>query len=128
MKNIALKILTILTFFPGIVFAQSTDRTGIGQAFSNVKEVAKMGSYSDTISINTIAGDLIQLALSVLGVLFVIFMIYAGYLWLTAAGNEQRVERAKKILFESIIGLVIVVAAYAITYFIIYVFKGQVNL
>ncbi len=47
-----------------------------------------------------------------------ILVIYAGILWMTARGNEQQVERAKTLLVQSIIGLVIVFSAYAITRFI----------
>jgi len=40
-------------------------------------------------------------------------------LWMTSGGNEEKIEKAKKILVSSIIGLTIVLAAYAITYFVI---------
>jgi len=129
MKNPALKIISFFFLLPLTALAQSSStKNGLGQAFDNAKEVAKDSSLNDNISINSLAGDIIQLALSILGVICVVFIIYAGYLWLTAVGNEQRIEKAKTILFESIIGLIIVIAAYAISYFIIYVFKGQVSL
>ncbi len=67
----------------------------IGTAFKNAKEVAEQGSFDNDATFDSMAGDIIQLALSVLGVLFVVFMIYAGYLWLTAAGNEQKVAKQK---------------------------------
>lgn len=100
---------------------------GIESAFDNAKTVASSSGYVEQ-SVNTLAGDIIRLALTILGTLFVVFIIYAGFLWLTAAGNEQRVDKAKKIIFESTIGLIIVIAAYAITYFIVSAFKGQINL
>ena len=50
--------------------------------------------------------------------IFVILMIYAGILWMTAGGNEKQVEKAKNIISRAAIGLVIVVSAYAVTYFI----------
>jgi hypothetical protein len=45
-------------------------------------------------------------------------MIYAGILWMTAEGNDQQVAKAKSLLINSIIGIIIVFAAYAITSFI----------
>jgi len=42
-------------------------------------------------------------------------MIYAGYLWMLARGNEQEVEKAKNIIIYAVIGLVVVLSAYAIT-------------
>ncbi len=130
-KLIATTILSFL-FFANPILAQTGNThigsTGIGTAFKNAKEVAEQGSFDNDATFDSMAGDIIQLALSVLGVLFVVFMIYAGYLWLTAAGNEQKVAKAKKIIFQSIIGLVLVIAAYTITYFIVSTFENQVNL
>jgi TRAP-type C4-dicarboxylate transport system permease small subunit len=72
-------------------------------------------------NINTLEGSIskiIALALSLIGVIFLGLLIYGGYIWMTARGNEQQVEKAKNIIINTIIGLVIVVAAYAITVFI----------
>jgi ABC-type phosphate transport system auxiliary subunit len=45
-------------------------------------------------------------------------MIVAGFQWMTAAGNETKVEKALSMIKTAVIGLIIVLAAYAITYFI----------
>jgi hypothetical protein len=68
-------------------------------------------------------GEYIQMALSFLGVLFLLLMIYGGYVWMKARGNETDVTRAKDIITNSGIGLVIVISAYAISYFVIYYFQ-----
>jgi cbb3-type cytochrome oxidase subunit 3 len=60
-------------------------------------------------------GEIIQAFLSFLGVIFLVLMIYGGYAWMMARGNEQEVVKAKNIITNAIIGLVIVLAAYAIT-------------
>ena len=52
------------------------------------------------------------------GLIFLILMIYAGYLWMTARGEEGPIETAKKIITSSIIGFVLVASAYAITVFV----------
>jgi len=44
--------------------------------------------------------------------------VYAGLMWMTAGGNEDRIKKARQILIAAIIGLVIVLSAYAITQFI----------
>ena len=64
-------------------------------------------------------------ALSFLGVIFLILMIYGGILWMTARGNEKNVDQAKNVIFDAIIGLVIVAAAYAITFFVSSIFVNQ---
>ena len=67
----------------------------------------------------TIIGRLIGAALVLLGVVFVILIIYAGFLWMTAQGNDEKVKQAKKVLSGAVIGLVLIFASYAITGFVI---------
>jgi len=64
-------------------------------------------------------GGVISGILMLLGVIFMAYTIYAGYIWLTSAGNEEKLTKAKAILRGSIIGLIIVLGAYAITAFVI---------
>ncbi len=70
---------------------------------------------SMTFFLATTIGKVIGAVLSFLGVVFLVLMIYGGYLWMLARGNEQEVEKAKNIIQNALIGLVIVLAAYAIT-------------
>lgn len=60
-------------------------------------------------------GGVINAGLSLLGVLFLLLIIYGGYLWMTGGGNEEQIGRAKKIITSAVTGLIIVGAAYAIT-------------
>jgi len=64
-------------------------------------------------------GSVIQSILSFLGVIFMALMIYGGFLWMTARGNEQQVDKAKNLIAAAIIGLVIVISAYAISFLVI---------
>jgi len=65
------------------------------------------------------AGRVINAGLSVVGIVFLVLMLYGGYLWMTARGKEERLEKAKNTLEAAIIGLIIVLAAYGITYFVV---------
>jgi hypothetical protein len=47
-----------------------------------------------------------------------VITIIAGYQWMTAGGNEEQVAKAKKNISNAVIGLIIILAAYAITWFI----------
>jgi len=69
----------------------------------------QLGSLSNVVS------KIIEIVLSFVGVIFLVLLIYGGYTWMIARGNEQQVEKAKSIIINAIIGLVIVMAAYAIT-------------
>lgn len=64
-------------------------------------------------------GGIIKIALSVLGVIFMAYTVYAGYLWMTARGEEEKIVKAKAIIRGSIIGLIIVLGAYAITLLVV---------
>lgn len=68
---------------------------------------------------NPVIGTVVKTFLSIIGVIFLILMIYAGYSWMTAHGDEQKVTKAKETITASIIGLAIVIGAYAITFFVI---------
>ena len=62
-------------------------------------------------------GGIIGIILSFLGVAFLLLIMYGGYTWMTARGNEQEVEKAKSLIKNAVVGLIIVLAAYAITVF-----------
>ena len=64
--------------------------------------------------VSQIVGVVVQAALALIGVIFLILMIYAGYNWMTARGEEEKVEKAKDTITRAFIGLIIVVGAYAI--------------
>lgn len=64
------------------------------------------------------AGQIVGVLLAFLGVIFLVLMIAGGIMWMTAAGNDSRVATARKLIIAAIIGLVIVLSAYAITTFV----------
>lgn len=71
-----------------------------------------VGAGAPTVS--QYLGSVINVLLSFLGVIFTSLVVYGGYRWLTARGNEQQVEQAKGIIRHAIIGLFITVSAGAI--------------
>lgn len=66
-----------------------------------------------------VVGRIINVSLSLLGTIAVALMVYAGFLWMTAAGNDDQITKARGIIYAAVIGLVIILSAYAITNFII---------
>lgn len=79
------------------------------------------GPYSqeatDT-SFASILGLVINVALSLLGVIFMFIIILAGYQWMSAQGNEQNVSKAKESMTRAIMGLIVVISSYAVWTFI----------
>jgi hypothetical protein len=61
-----------------------------------------------------------------IGVSFLIIMIIAGFMWMTAQGNEQQVGKAKNIIIYAIIGLAVVLAAYIIVKIILPIWQSVI--
>ncbi|MDP2752838.1 MAG: pilin, partial [Nitrospirota bacterium] len=74
-----------------------------------------------------VAASIIRVALGFLGVIALGLIIYAGFLWMTSAGNEQKIEQAKKILKNALIGLIIILASFGIVSFIINKLSDQIG-
>lgn len=64
-------------------------------------------------------GFIVKFFLSLTGVILLLVIIYAGFLWLTAGGNEKQVEKAQEWLKNGVIGMVLITAAYFLTDFIL---------
>jgi cysteine-rich repeat protein len=102
----------------GLALAQAPD-LGLQQASS-----IGLG----TRDIRETIGLIIRAFMGLLGIIAVCLILYAGFIWMTAAGAEEKVQRAKRILVNATIGLVIILAAYAITLFIFNALGvGQLN-
>lgn len=71
-----------------------------------------------------IIGRIVRVILGFLGVIAVVLVIYAGFLWMTAAGDPAKVEKAKSILVNAGIGLVIILSSLAITQFVMNALTG----
>lgn len=86
----------------------------------------KGAGYKTDVSVESMIGLIITTVLTFVGVVFLILAIYGGYLWMMARGNDEQVEKAKKTITNAIIGLVVVLAAYAISWYIVNAIGGKV--
>jgi len=93
-------------------------------AFPKAKEIAATSSYKvqgsdgpESLLTDT-AGFIVTLIFSLLGIIFIILTIYGGFLYMNARGNEEQTKKAIAMISQALIGLVIIMAAYAFTFFI----------
>jgi amino acid transporter len=78
----------------------------------------KTSGLNFDVHIAEIIATVIKAALGLLGVIFIILLVLAGFNWMTASGNEEKIDKAKQTITRAIIGLIIIIAAYSITYFV----------
>lgn len=69
--------------------------------------------------IRTTVGAIINVALGFLGVVAVVIILIGGFKYMTAGGAQEKIDNARKYIISGIIGLVIILSAYAITTFVI---------
>jgi hypothetical protein len=98
----------------GSVHAQNLPPADLGLN-ANVENAIGLPSTD----IRVIVAKIIRVALGLLGIVALGLILYAGFMWMTAGGNEERIAEAKKILINATIGLAIILSSYAITSFII---------
>ena len=67
----------------------------------------------------TMIGNIIRTILTLLGVVVLVLVVYAGFLWMTAGGDPEKEKTAKTMLTNAIIGLALILAAYAISDFVV---------
>ena len=109
-----LSFLIAVLILPYFVFAQNNamdrlENIGTGE-----------GRYTgaDNTTVAEIIGTAVNAALGLLGIIFVILIIYGGYKWMTAAGNEEKSKEGTDIIRRAIIGLIIVAGSWAIWAFV----------
>lgn len=80
-----------------------------------------------TSDLQQVVVEIIQWILGLLGLIGVIMVLYGGFTWMTAAGNEEKIQKAKGIITAGIIGLVIIILAWAIVIFAINVLTNSTS-
>jgi hypothetical protein len=70
--------------------------------------------------------NVIQVLLSFLAIIAVIIVLIGGFLWMTAGGNDEKVTQGRKYIVNGAIGLLIVLAAFAITNFLINTIQNNI--
>jgi len=128
-QNISTKIISITIIFSvfSLVFAPTSkvlaidadDYWGGSAVRQYVDTNSGLADGSTARDPRQIIVDIIKIALGFLGILAVIIILFAGFKWMTAGGNEENITSAKQMLIAGIIGLVIILSSYALATFII---------
>ncbi len=115
------KFRVLLTFLIIFVFSLSLAAPVLA---ADVDPDAFWGDERDTIALGeedprTIAANVINVILGFLGIIAVIIILLGGFKWMTAGGNQDKVDEAKKLIMAGIVGLIIILAAFGIATFVL---------
>jgi uncharacterized membrane protein len=104
-------MLGLLFCLPAVAAVNLSDN--LGKVESGAFGATPVTPLHDTL------GGIIRAVLSILGVVLVLIIIYAGFLWMTSGGSDDGVKKAKSWMLNAVVGLIIILSAYAITSFVI---------
>lgn len=118
------KIIYLTVFFLLFIFTPLTANTrSTMEGLQETAQKAELNSGNKG-DINKFAGDIIGVGLSLLGVVFFILVVYGGIVYMTSHGNEEQAKRGRDTIIAASVGVILVLAAYAITSFVIGVFQA----
>ena len=105
-------ILFAIAFLAVFSIAVSASAQTYGLEYSSILELGTRGLKSMVFAV-------INAMLGFLGVLAITLILYGGFLWMTSGGVPEKVNKAKRVLISAVIGLLIILASFAITQFIL---------
>lgn len=112
-------LLIVFLFFPTFTLAQDKKASleGLNVTAGEAGLIITGTERPDDarMEINKIIGTIINAILGFTGVIFLVLIIAAGELWLTAGGNSEQTEKARGLIFNAVIGLLIVFGSYLAT-------------
>jgi len=128
LKLLSIRILIITSLFiflsPLALNADILNSDKKDDFQGNVNQIASDSGMSTSESLESIIGTIIRIVLASLGTVFLILMFLAGNNWMRAGGNQEKVSKAQKQIQSLVIGLIIILAAYAISYWVSGVFAN----
>ena len=96
-------------------FLNNLTNTGITGGYITKEDAGDKTGQASVGYIDTLIANLILYAISFVGIIFLILIIYSGFQWMNAGGNEQTIDKAKSRIMKAIIGLGITLLAFIIT-------------
>lgn len=127
MKKLLFYSLAILFFLTVFLFPEPTNCQVMGDIKTQLDAAggASGAGYAAPQDPRLTVARMIRVALEFLGIIFIVLTMYAGFSWMTAGGNEEKVTKAKTLLTQATIGLVIILSAYSITLMVIKIISGR---
>lgn len=80
----------------------------------NISPIEKQAGFVKNFTIAEVVATIFQVIINLSAAIFLLMLLYGGFTYLTAGSNEESTEKAKKIMLNALVGLIIVTAAYGI--------------
>ncbi|HRH23449.1 MAG TPA: pilin [Candidatus Magasanikbacteria bacterium] len=77
--------------------------------------------------ISQIIGNTIQVVMGLVGSITFVVFVYGGVLWLTSAGNSERIQKGLQAMLWAGIGIIVVFSSYAIITLILTTLQASPN-
>lgn len=118
-KKLISKVSTVAAGLALPVLTLAADPFTDAKTSLNTVTQKALGTSGAPKPIYEVAGNIINVALGFIGIVLLGYLLYSGYLWMTAGGEDKKVEEARKQIKNAIIGLIILLASFAITDFVL---------
>ncbi len=117
-KNIIKVVMITFVMVPVLSLALSMP------AFAQLNETNVGVPYAENLGLGNkdprdMAVSIIQVILGFLAIIVVLLILYGGFVWMTAGGNEDKIASGKKIITAGVVGLIIILAAWGIARFVV---------
>ncbi|MFH0973149.1 MAG: pilin [Patescibacteria group bacterium] len=133
MNNIKKKFLVFSVFLFSFLFLTQLVFASVASAGSlwddqnkekNMEEIGKIFGETNsstggpTVGAHAFIAKIIKIALGLLGIIFVVLLVISGFKYMTAGGNEEQIKESLGTIKHAVVGLIIVLLAYSITYYV----------
>lgn len=106
--------VALLTIFSLVIVPHASANT-LDLGMDPVRQYITLGTQDIRVTI----ANIINVAMGLLGIIAVVIILLGGFKWMTAGGNDDKVKEAKKLIVAGVIGLVIILTAFAIANFVV---------
>jgi len=117
MKAISVGLVGV--FALALLVPAAVDASTNSDPLKVLNETAKQSGQTSSRDLPEVVGNIIQWVLGIVGIVLLVMFVYGGVLYATSAGNEDKVDTAKKVMLYAIIGVIIIALAFVLTRYII---------
>jgi hypothetical protein len=111
--------ISLSTILPTLILGNQVNADANSMLWGNMQDNVQDATGLGNADPRVLIGSIIQIFLGFLGIIAVIIILYGGFMWMTAMGDESKVGTAKKAIYAGVIGLIIILMAFGIAQFVI---------